>query len=274
MDECIGRRMGRSMDERVDRKLPPRKVRSVIEFLNAEGIAPIEIDRQLCQVYGQADVRQLCRACLGINSRVVSGNAHQLRFPIKSVQTASKEFIPRETQPSQLTRYADPRRHRSSSKIQSTVYVTDISLKKTEFEPVKNIKNFHFSQLGQKLSKPLQVHRCGVTRLVVKRVGTGSNPGWDKLPDWGFSGVFSQPIKVELLGSEPKQPIGSKGLHRSPKGEEEEEEEEEDDDDDDDGAIIGQNKRIRQNISSLSTTPVSVETDRTIHDTASTNKRE
>ncbi|KAJ4427623.1 hypothetical protein ANN_25271 [Periplaneta americana] len=31
------------------------EVRSVIKFLNAEGIAPIENDRQLCQVYGQAD---------------------------------------------------------------------------------------------------------------------------------------------------------------------------------------------------------------------------
>ncbi|KAJ4445779.1 hypothetical protein ANN_12464 [Periplaneta americana] len=31
------------------------EVRSVIKFLNAQGIAPIEIDRQLCQVYGQAD---------------------------------------------------------------------------------------------------------------------------------------------------------------------------------------------------------------------------
>ncbi|KAJ4447252.1 hypothetical protein ANN_09256 [Periplaneta americana] len=29
-----------------------REVRSVIKFLNAQGIAPIEIDRQLCQVYG------------------------------------------------------------------------------------------------------------------------------------------------------------------------------------------------------------------------------
>ncbi|KAJ4446891.1 hypothetical protein ANN_13592 [Periplaneta americana] len=28
------------------------EVRSVIKFLNAQGIAPIEIDRQLCQVYG------------------------------------------------------------------------------------------------------------------------------------------------------------------------------------------------------------------------------
>ncbi|KAJ4427401.1 hypothetical protein ANN_25023 [Periplaneta americana] len=28
------------------------EVLSVIKFLNAEGIAPIEIDRQLCQVYG------------------------------------------------------------------------------------------------------------------------------------------------------------------------------------------------------------------------------
>ncbi|KAJ4449741.1 hypothetical protein ANN_01145 [Periplaneta americana] len=33
-------------------QLPPREVRSVIKFLNAQGIAPIEIDRQLCQVYG------------------------------------------------------------------------------------------------------------------------------------------------------------------------------------------------------------------------------
>ncbi|KAJ4446661.1 hypothetical protein ANN_13358 [Periplaneta americana] len=30
------------------------EVRSVIKFLNAQGIAPIEIDRKLCQVYGQA----------------------------------------------------------------------------------------------------------------------------------------------------------------------------------------------------------------------------
>ncbi|KAJ4439459.1 hypothetical protein ANN_07583 [Periplaneta americana] len=29
------------------------EVRSVIKFLNAQGIAPIEIDRQLCQVYGK-----------------------------------------------------------------------------------------------------------------------------------------------------------------------------------------------------------------------------
>ncbi|KAJ4435024.1 hypothetical protein ANN_23597 [Periplaneta americana] len=33
-------------------QLPPREVRLVIKFLNAQGIAPIEIDRQLCQVYG------------------------------------------------------------------------------------------------------------------------------------------------------------------------------------------------------------------------------
>ncbi|KAJ4441185.1 hypothetical protein ANN_11036 [Periplaneta americana] len=36
-------------------QLPPREVRSVIKFLNAKGIAQIEIGRQLCQVYGQAD---------------------------------------------------------------------------------------------------------------------------------------------------------------------------------------------------------------------------
>ncbi|KAJ4438595.1 hypothetical protein ANN_14542 [Periplaneta americana] len=33
------------------------EVWSVIKFLNAQGIAPIEIDRQLCQVYGQEDVK-------------------------------------------------------------------------------------------------------------------------------------------------------------------------------------------------------------------------
>ncbi|KAJ4447063.1 hypothetical protein ANN_09052 [Periplaneta americana] len=33
-------------------QLPPCEVRSVIKFLNVQGIAPIEIDRQLCQVYG------------------------------------------------------------------------------------------------------------------------------------------------------------------------------------------------------------------------------
>ncbi|KAJ4444382.1 hypothetical protein ANN_06174 [Periplaneta americana] len=32
------------------------EVQSVMKFLNAQGIAPIEIYRQLCQFYGQADV--------------------------------------------------------------------------------------------------------------------------------------------------------------------------------------------------------------------------
>ncbi|KAJ4431325.1 hypothetical protein ANN_19922 [Periplaneta americana] len=36
-------------------QLPPREVRSVIKFLNSQCIAQIEIDRRLCQVYGQAD---------------------------------------------------------------------------------------------------------------------------------------------------------------------------------------------------------------------------
>ncbi|KAJ4438194.1 hypothetical protein ANN_14133 [Periplaneta americana] len=40
------------------------EVRSVIKFLNAQGIAPIEIDRQLCQIYGPKVMsKQMVRCC-------------------------------------------------------------------------------------------------------------------------------------------------------------------------------------------------------------------
>ncbi|KAJ4434122.1 hypothetical protein ANN_16442 [Periplaneta americana] len=44
--------------------LPPCEVRSVIKFLNAQGIAAIEIDRQLCQVFGPNVMsKQMVRCC-------------------------------------------------------------------------------------------------------------------------------------------------------------------------------------------------------------------
>ncbi|KAJ4431501.1 hypothetical protein ANN_20099 [Periplaneta americana] len=53
-----------SLGEQMDVPIPAPaecEVRSVIKFLNAQGIASIEIDRQLCQVYGQAVEEQRLR---------------------------------------------------------------------------------------------------------------------------------------------------------------------------------------------------------------------
>ncbi|KAJ4442778.1 hypothetical protein ANN_04370 [Periplaneta americana] len=40
-----------------------------------------------------------------------------------------------------------------------------------------------------------------LARLTVKQAASGSNPGWDKLPECGFSEVFPQSIEPELLGN-------------------------------------------------------------------------